>query len=101
MSNIGGITKTNTQLPCWATNSYFTVSQCFGCALWAEIFFLGNTQPSWKTMEIPGVGWSKTKVPTVGRGGTVWIFSGTTHDNILLHELAADFFNLQPIKYIS
>ena len=33
--------------------------------------------------------------------GTVWIFSGTTHDNILLHELAADFFNLQPIKYIS
>ena len=55
-SKIGEIIKTNTQLPCWATNSYFTVSRCFGCALWTEIFFLGGTLPSWKIIEIPGVG---------------------------------------------
>ena len=55
-SKIGEIIKTITQLPCWATNSYLTVSQCFGCALWTEIFSLGATQPSWKIVEIPGVG---------------------------------------------
>ena len=46
---------------------------------------------SWK---FQGWGWSKTKVPSVGRGGRVWIFSGTTHDDVLLLELAANYFKL-------
>ena len=45
-------------------------------------------------MESPRVGWSKLKVPSVGRGGTVRIFSGTTHDDVLLLELAANYFKL-------
>ena len=46
---------------------------------------------SWK---FQGWGWSKTKVPSVGRGGRVWIFSGTPHDDVLLLELAANYFKL-------
>ena len=46
---------------------------------------------SWK---FQGWGWSKTKVPSVGRGGRVWIFSGTTHDDVLLLELSANYFKL-------
>jgi len=46
---------------------------------------------SWK---FQGWGWSKSKVPSVGRGGRVWIFSGTTHDDVLLLELAANYFKL-------
>ena len=41
-----------------------------------------------------GGGGSKTKVPSVGRGGRVWIFSGTTHDDVLLLELTANYFKL-------
>ena len=41
-----------------------------------------------------GGGLKQKLVPSVGRGGRVWIFSGTTHDDVLLLELAANYFKL-------
>ena len=42
-----------------------------------------------------GGGGLKQKCPQWGgEGGRVWIFSGTTHDDVLLLELAANYFKL-------